>query len=421
MQTNITTRTINTVKPEAKPFEIRDTGLKGLLLRVQPSGIMTYYVEYKRGKRVKIGRADAITPVQARDLARNILAGVCKGEDPTDKKRLAQAQTYLQLLEETYKPWLMSNLRTGEATFDRLKKSFTEFHSLKLHEIHPFLVEKWRSRRQKDGIKPTSINRELADLRSFLTRAVQWGMLENHPLEKVKQCKIDSSPKVRFLTVDEEKRLRLRLDAREQELRDDRESGNKWREQRGQPLYESLKDFAFADYLKPAVLLSINTGLRRGELFGLKWSDVDFEQKILTVAAETAKTGKTRHIPLNDEALNILKEWKAQEDSKSLYVFSGKDGQPFHDVRKSWAGVLEKAKITGFRWHDLRHTFASKLVIAGVDLNTVRELLGHTDYKMTLRYAHLAPEHKANAVARLVASVISIEDSNAESCSEKVV
>jgi integrase len=406
MQTNITTRTINSIKPKDKPYEIRDTGLKGLLLRVQPSGVLTYYIEFKRGKRVKIGRADAITPFQAREFGKAILSEVYQGEDPTDKRRLAQAQTYLQFLEDTYKQWLIANLRTGEKTFDRLKNSFTEFHLAKLHEINPWLVEKWRSRRQKDGMKPVSINRELADLRSMLGRAVQWGMLESHPLEKVKPCKVDSSPKVRFLSQDEETSLRTVLEVREKKLRAARERGNKWRAERGEPLYPSLEGVAFVDHLKPAILLSLNTGLRRGELFGLKWSDVDFNQKILTVTAETAKSGKTRHVPLNIEAFDILKQWKSQQGLKSEHVFIGKKGKPFHDIRSSWATILNKdnANIESFRWHDLRHTFASKLVMAGVDLNTVRELLGHTDYKMTLRYAHLAPEHKAMAVSKLIAS-----------------
>ncbi len=406
MQTNISNRTISSIKLQKKPYEIRDTGLKGLILRVQPSGVMTYYMEYKRGKRVKIGRSPAITPVQARELARNVLMEVYQGDDPADKRHLMQAQTYLQFLEETYRPWLLSNLRTGEATFNTLKKSFPELHSLRLDEINPLLIEKWRLRRYKDGLKATSINRELADLRACLTRAVEWDLLDKHPLDRVKPCKIDSHPKVRFLSVDEEAALRKALDEREQHLVGRRESANQWRIDRGRQLHAPLNNLAYADYLKPAVLLSLNTGLRRGELFGLKWTDVDLEQKNLTVIAATAKSGKTRHIPLNDEALKILRQWKNQPGIKSVFVFSGRDGEPFHDVRDSWSAMLDKkTNIKDFRWHDLRHTFASKLVMAGVDLNTVRELLGHSDYKMTLRYAHLAPEHKAAAVSKLVAAV----------------
>jgi integrase len=149
------------------------------------------------------------------------------------------------------------------------------------------------------------------------------------------------------------------------------------------------------------VLLSINTGLRRGEIFTLRWNNVDLDRALLTIEGSYAKSGKTRHVPLNTEALNVLTLWKNQSVSKDL-VFPNKDGLPFDSLKKSWGALLEMAEITNFRWHDLRHHFASKLVMASVDLNTVRELLGHADLTMTLRYAHLAPEHKANAVSKLI-------------------
>ena len=97
----------------------------------------------------------------------------------------------------------------------------------------------------------------------------------------------------------------------------------------------------------------------------------------------------------------MLKKWRTQADGDGL-VFPARDGRRFNHIRRSWAGVLDVAGISDFRWHDMRHHFASRLVMADVSLNVVRELLGHADIAMTLRYAHLSPEHKAEAVAKLV-------------------
>ncbi len=118
---------------------------------------------------------------------------------------------------------------------------------------------------------------------------------------------------------------------------------------------------------------------------------------------DNAKSGKTRYVPLNDEALKTLQHWRSDTESAE-WVFAGRDGKRMLAIKTSWTGVLQSAAITDFRWHDLRHHFASRLVMKGVDLNTVRDLLGHSDLSMTLRYAHLSPEHKADAVARLCES-----------------
>jgi len=153
--------------------------------------------------------------------------------------------------------------------------------------------------------------------------------------------------------------------------------------------------------LKPMILLSINTGMRRGEVFKLTWQNVNFDTRQLTVTGQTAKSGKTRYIPLNQEALDVLKKWRFQRGADAKLVFANKDEKPFNTLKKGWAGILNAADIQNFRWHDLRHHFASRLVMAGVNLNTVRELLGHSSYAMTLRYAHLSDGHKAEAVELL--------------------
>jgi integrase len=417
MKDSITNTLVSKLKPSEKAFEVWDTKLSGLVLRVQPSGLMTYYFEYARHKRVRIGAADTLSPDQARKIAQEEAFKFHKGIDPMEERKRSKANNYLEFIEGDYQKYLATHLRGGNKNVEHVKETiaclknrFEQFHKLRLEEITPQLIEKWRQGRVTGGAKPATVNRNMNDLRACLNKAIEWGALEVNPFEKVKPSKTDSNRKVRYLSDKEELNLRRALDERESRIKASRERANEWRSERGYDLYADLSDHEFADYLKPAVLLSLNTGLRRGELFNLKWSDIDFKQKNLTVVGEDSatgqgtKTGQTRHVPLNDEALEVLKCWKQQPGLKSEWVFHDRNGEQFENLRKSWMAVLEKAEIENFRWHDMRHDFASKLVIAGVDLNTVRELLGHSDYKMTLRYAHLAPKVKHEAVQKLVAA-----------------
>lgn len=167
---------------------------------------------------------------------------------------------------------------------------------------------------------------------------------------------------------------------------------------------QKIKDGGFADHLKPVVLLALSTGLRRNSLFSLEWRDIDLDNRTVRVRAATAKSGKQYFVPLNDLAFEIITQWHKQcpKISPGSLVFpSPKTGKKMDNCNTAWEHLLKKANITDFRWHDMRHDFASQLVMSGVDLNTVRELMGHADLKMTLRYAHLAPEKKLQAVKAL--------------------
>ena len=365
-----------------------------------PSSQMSYVCEYGRGKRSTLGKVGVITPDQARDKAKELLGDVVRGIDPAAAKKSAKAHNFGAYIANEYGPWVETHRKDGKATLARLKACFGEFDNKKLTDITSWIVEKWRSKRLKDGIQPATVNRDLVALKAALSKAVEWKLIEEHPLKDVKPSKVDHGGVVRFLDEPEESRLRNALDEREERIRQERDSANQWRQQRGYELLPDLRTVAFVDYLKPLVILAMNTGLRRGELLNLDWASVDLARANLTVKASSAKTGKTRHVPLNDEARDLLAGWQDQSTNTGL-VFPGKDGNVMDNIKSSWGNLLKSAEVHRFRFHDLRHHFASRLVMAGVDLNTVRELLGHSDIKMTLRYAHLAPEHKAAAVALL--------------------
>lgn len=402
MKATINTSLLARLQPGEKPYDVRDDKLTGFLVRVNLSGKLLYMCEYARGKRVTIGKVGVLTPAQARDKAHSILGDAAKGIDPSESRKKKHKLTLKEFIDNEYAPWVKEHRKAGIKTLNMISLHFYEpFGNKPLTELSPALVDQWRTQRLKNGISVETVNRNIATLKAAVSKAVLWGFMELHPLERLKLMKADRSAKVRFLSADEEQRLRDAAIEREQQIKAERDNANHWRRERNYDLYPDLNQYQYADHMRPMILLSINTGLRQGEVFSLKWENVNFERSLLTIEGAYAKSGKTRHIPLNSEALHVLKSWRQQSESTDL-VFPSIDNKPFNTVKTSWKGIRNAAKIKNFRWHDMRHHFASRLVMAGVDLNTVRELLGHSDLAMTLRYAHLAPEHKANAVEKLV-------------------
>lgn len=153
----------------------------------------------------------------------------------------------------------------------------------------------------------------------------------------------------------------------------------------------------------PAFLISIHTGLRASEQWNLKWADVDLQKKILTVRKQKSGKGE-RHIPLNSVALAALQSLQRKGQSPKDAVFLNSEGTPMRNHREWFDPAVEKSGIgihEPYTWHCNRHTFASRLVMADVNLTTVARLMGHTTIQMTMRYSHLAPAHNASAVERL--------------------
>lgn len=364
-----------------------------MALRVLPSGVKTYAVLWGRGKAHAIGRHPVMTLDGARSAAQLVLAAIAANGQPDSGKPARGALTFGRYMDEHYGPHVEATAKAGAATVANIKTQFGHLYARELTKVSRADFDGFKAARLKDGISPVTVNRDLDRLKAALSMAVEWGLLAANPLAKVKRIKRDIEDRIRYLAKGEETRLRKALEARETAAQKRRARGNAWRSARGRELLPAF--LGYSDHLAPLTLIALNTGLRRGELTQLQWADVDLAGKRLTVRAGYAKSGKTRHIPLNSEALAVLKTLaRAGAGKGALFAVS--------TLPKSWAALMTAAKIENFRFHDLRHTFASKLVMAGVDLNTVRELLGHSDIKMTLRYAHLAPEHKAAAVEVLV-------------------
>jgi integrase len=409
MQAKITKQLLEQLTPRERPYEVCDTELAGFIVRVQPSGVKTFLCSYRLRQsgardRMVLGRFPVLSPQQARDEAKKLLADVVRGVNP--KTALAEARkarkqhTLRAFLSEVYEPWVQSHHADHKGTLARLRKAFASLLDTRLDDLTAWAVEKIRAERIKAGRKPSTVNRDLVVLKSALSKAEEWGHVGKHPLRKVKPARIDDIGRIRWLSPDEETRLYDALKAREATARDARASANAWRKERGYPELPVLSDELFVDHLQPMVLLSLNTGMRRGEVFQLRWTDVDLDRRQIKVRGATAKSRRTRYLPMTSEAHGTLSRWKKQQGAAEL-VFPGDVGRPFTNVKKAWQALLTAAKISSFRWHDMRHHFASRLVSKGVDLNTVRELLGHADIEMTLRYAHLAPEFKAQAIAKL--------------------
>ena len=224
------------------------------------------------------------------------------------------------------------------------------------------LVEEWQTERLSIN-KPSTANRMLATLKHMFTKAVEWEMVEEETLKRIRKVKMpkENNRRLRFLSKEE----------------------------------CSTLINACSPHLKPIVISALNTGMRKQEILSLEWErNIDLKHGFILL--DVTKNGERREIPINRTLRDALKNLVRRFDSP--YVFIDGNGNRFLDVKRSFHSALRKAGIKDFRFHDLRHTFASHLVMAGVDITTVKELLGHKTLTMTLRYAHLSPGHKVNAV-----------------------
>lgn len=221
--------------------------------------------------------------------------------------------------------------------------------------------------------KPASFNRHKAFLSLAWRLGVESGKVQSSPVRLVHRRREDNG-RVRWLSTDEETKLRAVIEAQ----------------------YPAEL---------PAFELALHTGMRLSEQYGLQWNCVDLERRQITIPR--SKHGGIRYIPLDDTAVAALLRLRSRGNGSGPVMVTGEAGHGYlvgHALKtpKEWfSAVCRKAGVADFSWHCLRHTFASRLVMAGVGLRTVQELMGHKTIAMTCRYAHLSPDHQAEAIRRL--------------------
>lgn len=235
------------------------------------------------------------------------------------------------------------------------------FKDKSLLEINPNRIQDYISKRLHDGVSNATINRELACLKNMFNLAIKWKEAIRNPVNDVEFLK-EPPGRTRFLYEEEVQRL----------------------------LSVASK------HLIPNLITALNTGMRLSEILTLKWSNVHIASVIDPyIELGQTKNNKKRFIPLNDDMINLLQTLEKKEDD---FVFHGRYGNPIKGIKDPWHNSLRKAGIQNFRFHDLRHTFASHFIMKGGDLLTLKEFLGHSSLKMVERYTHLAAAYKRRQI-----------------------
>lgn len=333
----------------------------GLVLRKR-----TWYLDIRvNGRRYAMRLGKDISRSVARELAQVKRAAILRNDAGIGKKKKDVA---FQEARRRFELWMMAEKRpsTVKGYRECLRQLSTVFEHKRLSEITPWALEKYRKDRTDAGA-PIRVNRELAVLKNLFNKTIAWKLYEG------------DNP-VRAITFRKEPRTRLRVLEPEEETR----------------LLAKAPE-----PLKSLIMIAINTGLRRSELLTLRWENVDLRRGLLTVQAAYAKTGRQRVVPINSVARQVFTQM--QTVAADPLVFPGRHGRERQAVQTPFEHACARAGLTGVTLHTCRHTFASRLVLAGVDLRTLQELGGWRTISMVERYSHLNPAHKAQAVEKLAA------------------
>jgi integrase len=302
----------------------------------------TWWIQFTTpdGRRVQQSAGTQIKQ-EAQELHDQLKAEVWRVKNLGEKPRHTWQEAVIRWLSES------SHKKSIETDKIRLRWLHTHLHNSKLDEITKTKIDAIKSAKQNEGVSNATVNRTLALLRSILNRAKQdWEWLDSTPSVRLFP---ENAARVRWLSHEESDRLIHEL----------------------------------PEHLKAMVRFTLSTGLRESNVTGLQWSQIDMHRHCAWIHADQAKGKKAIAVPLNNDALTVIRQ---QIGKHNTHVFTYK-GNP------AWEKALIRAGITDFRWHDLRHTWASWHVQNGTPLHVLKELGGWADLTMVLRYAHLSSKH----------------------------
>jgi len=318
-----------------------------------------WYVDYTyKGRRIrkKVGHSQKVAELTLNDIELKIAKSEHLGIHESKK-------VLFEYIAEDYLKFSKVNKAFGSYQRDitSLKRNLIPyFKGSYLTDITARAIEEYKFQRLKK-VTPSSVNRELACLKHLFSKAIEWEYCDVNPVKKVKLLK-EPPGRIRYL--------------------EDYE-------------IEALLSEC-SPQIEPMVVVALHTGMRRSELFNLKWEDIDFNNNIIIV--KDSKNNESRLIPMND---TVCKTLKTLYHPENIFVFHTPKGTPYKDVSVGFKGALKRAGIENFRFHDLRHTFASRLAMGGRNLQTIQQLLGHKTIKMTVRYSHLSQSYLRDAVNTL--------------------
>ncbi len=362
-----------------------------------PSG--NWYARFRiDGKLVKKSfgsdRAAAIEYVEkARTLRRSGEGHIPKsarGIPKTAKELESTAQNSSVLIAELCddllrhiqsKPNVYKDQRNPPYRIGMIKKVFGDRPAT---SIRPYEIADWLD---SLGRAPATVNRYKVTLSSIYRYGKQRDKVQVNPAREVAQQKVNNGI-IRYLKPDEEKRLRAVLQKAVDGCGPQNEQRRKRLEHR---IYE--------------LDVALGTGMRKGEQYGLRWSDIDFDRRVITL--RDTKNGSSRAVPMIDDVVSAFRQLKKLSLERKDRAIDRPNAAPddvvfgIGDNKKWWEAALKDAKIKAFRWHDLRHTFCSRLAQAGVSLKVIQEAAGHKTIQMSARYAHMDHTTLQNAMSVL--------------------